>query len=163
MTSNSTETRPVRSAEVGTFVAMSWSRETPQGAIPYVLAFSLGDGENGPEGSSAAVEQLMHNCGLSVDEGLVDGSSRPSMPVRLLVVDGSVVLSMPQINAQIVPSDQWLAVVAERGYACLILTTRTWPGGELTDNDALAAFANDEETLKLSANVVLPARKLRDR
>jgi hypothetical protein len=153
----------VRSAEVGTFVAMSWSRETPQGAIPYVLAFSLGDGENGPEGSAAAVEQLMHNCGLSIDEGLVDGSSRPRMPVSLLVVDGSVVLSMPQINAQIVPSDQWLAAVAERGYACLILTARTWPGGELTDNDALAAFANDEETLKRSANVVLPARKLRAR
>ncbi|MFI9152610.1 DUF5949 family protein [Streptomyces sp. NPDC053367] len=163
MTSNSTQTQSVRSAEVGTFVAMSWSRETPQGAIPYVLAFSLGDGDNGPEGSAAAVEQLMRNCQLSTEEGLVDGSSRPSLPISLLVVDGSVVLTMPQINAQIVPSNKWLADVAERGYACLLLTTRTWPGGELTDNDALAAFANDEETLKLSAKVVLPARKLRDR
>jgi hypothetical protein len=142
---------------------MSWSRETPQGAIPYILAFSLGDGDNGPEGSAAAVEQLMQNCQLSTEEGLVDGSSRPSLPISLLVVDGSVVLTMPQINAQIVPSNQWLADVAERGYACLLLTTRTWPGGELTDSDALAAFANDEETLKLSAKVVLPARRLRDR
>ncbi|MEU1039857.1 DUF5949 family protein [Streptomyces sp. NPDC005551] len=163
MTSNSTETRPVRSAELGTLVAMSWSRDTPQGAVPYVLAFSLGDGENGPEGSSAAVEQLMHNAGLSMDEGLVDASARPSLPVGLLVVEGSAVLTMPQINAQIVPSAAWLAAIAERGCACLVLTTRPWPGGELDDNDALAAFANDEETLKSSATVVLPARKLRDR
>ncbi|MFF3350404.1 DUF5949 family protein [Streptomyces sp. NPDC002779] len=163
MTSNSTQTHPVRSAEVGTFVAMSWSRETPQGAIPYILAFSLGDGDGGPESSAAAVEQLIHNCQLTPDDGLIDGSLRPSMPISLLVVDGSVVLSMPQINAPIVPSNQWLADVAERGYACLLITTRTWPGGELNDTDALAAFANDEETLKLSAKVVLPARKLRDR
>ncbi|MER7576733.1 DUF5949 family protein [Streptomyces sp. NPDC126514] len=163
MTSNSTQTHPVRSAEVGTFVAMSWSRPTPQGAIPYILAFSLGDGTDGPQGSSAAVEQLMHNCQLSPDDGLIDGSSRPSMPVGLLVVDGSVVLSMPQINTPIVPSSQWLTDVAERGYACLLITTRTWPGGELTDTDKLAAFANDEETLKLSAKVLLPARSLRDR
>ncbi|MEV6963198.1 DUF5949 family protein [Streptomyces sp. NPDC051207] len=162
MTSNSTQTHPVRSAEVGSFVAMSWSRETPQGAIPYILVFSLGDGTSGPEGSATAVEQLIHNCQLSTDDGLIDGSLRPSMPISLLVVDGSVVLTMPQINTPIIPSNQWLTDVTERGYACLLITTRTWPGGELTDTDALAAFANHEETLKHSAKIVLPTRKLRD-
>ncbi|MFF3485639.1 DUF5949 family protein [Streptomyces sp. NPDC002701] len=163
MTSNSTEARPVRSAELGTLVAMSWSRETPQGNVPYILACSLGDGEQGPEGSSASVAQLLHNAGLSTEEGLVDASTRPALPISLLVVDGSIVLTMPQINAQIVPSAEWLKAVAERGCACLVLTTRPWPGGDLDDNEALAAFANDEETLKAAATVALPARKLRDR
>ncbi len=153
----------MRSAELGTLVAVSWSRETPQGSVPYILACSLGDGERGPDGSSASVAQLLHNCGLSTEEGLVDASARPALPISLLVVDGSIVLTMPQINAQLVPSGPWLDAVAERGCACLVITTRPWPGGDLDDNEALAAFANDEETLRAAAVVALPARSLRDR
>ena len=153
----------MRSAELGTLVAMSWSRRTPQGSVPYILACSLGDGERGPEGSSASVAQLLHNAGLSVEEGLVDASARPALPISLLVVEGSIVLTMPQVNAQIIPSAEWLDAVAERGCACLVLTTRPWPGGDLSDNETLAAFANDEETLRAAAAVALPARRLRDR
>ncbi len=153
----------MRSAELGTLVAMSWSRPTPQGHVPYILACSLGDGEQGPEGSSASVAQLVQNCGLSTEEGLVDASTRPALPISLLVVDSSIVLTMPQINAQIVPSAQWIESVAERGCACLVLTTRPWPGGDLDDKEAIAAFANDEETLAAAAVVALPARRLRDR
>ncbi|MFE1163781.1 DUF5949 family protein, partial [Streptomyces sp. NPDC058829] len=47
MTSISTDTRPLRTADLGTLVIMSWSRETPDGDVPFLLACSLGDGEAG--------------------------------------------------------------------------------------------------------------------
>lgn len=47
------------------------------------------------------------------------------------------------------------------GYACLIFATRPWPGGEPGDGEAVAAFANDADTLSSAAQVVLSVRSLR--
>ncbi|MEU6667609.1 DUF5949 family protein [Streptomyces sp. NPDC046727] len=162
MTSTSTETRP---AELGTLVVLAWSGEAPDGAdMPYLLAYSLGDTEGGPEGTAAAVEQLLVSNGLPVGGELVDGTGRPGLPVSLLVEAGQAVVRM---SGQVARSDvppPWLAAVRERGYAYLVFTTRAWPEGvpgKAVEPAALAAFAGAEETLTAAAHVVLPASGLR--
>lgn len=161
MTSISPDTRPLRTADLGTLVIMSWSRETPDGDVPFLLACSLGDGEGGPEATPVAVERLLRHSRLSVGDGVLDATRLPSLPIGLLVVPGAAALTMPGINAQFVPTPQWRTAVDERGYACLIFATRPWPGGEPGDAKAVAAFANHEDTLASAAQVVLPVRSLR--
>ncbi|MFJ6071192.1 DUF5949 family protein [Streptomyces sp. NPDC093065] len=162
MTSISADPRPLRTADLGTLVIMSWSRETPDGDVPFLLACSLGDGEGGPDATPAAVEGLLSRSGIAVGgDTVLDGTVLPDLPVGLLVVPGAAALTMPGVNAQFVPTPQWRAAVDERGYACLVFATRPWSGGEPGDAAAVAAFANHEDTLSTAAQVVLPVRSLR--
>ncbi|MEU6802303.1 DUF5949 family protein [Streptomyces neyagawaensis] len=164
MTSTSAETRPFRPAEIGTLVVMAWSGEAPDGDMPYLLAYTLGDGVNGPEGSSAAVADLLASLGLPVGDQVVDGAANPGLPVTLLVEAGQAVVTLPQLNAQCPTPPEWLAAVGERGYAYLVFATRPWPQaepGKPVEPEALAAFAGDSETLGSAAHVLLPARSLR--
>ncbi|MFJ8779808.1 DUF5949 family protein [Streptomyces sp. NPDC102476] len=164
MTTTSSESRPLRTADLGTLVIMAWSGEAPDGHdMPYLLACSLGDAPGGPEAATAAVERLLNDNGLPVGGDLVDGNARPSLPVSLLVVAGHAVVTMPGLNAKCPVRPPWLAAVAKRGYACLVFTTRPWPeaSGPSVTPDQLAAFAGSDETLKAAAHIVLPARSLR--
>ncbi|CAL9448903.1 hypothetical protein SUDANB96_02413 [Streptomyces sp. enrichment culture] len=160
-----TPTAPFRPADLGTLVVMTWSGEAPDGSdMPYLLAYSLGDGPDGPEATSAAVGRMLEVNGLPVGGELVDGSTKPSLPVSLLVEAGQAVLTMPPLNAQCPAPPEWLTAVGERGYAYLVFTTRPWPEaepGKPVEPEALAAFAGAEETLTAAAHVVLPARALR--
>ncbi|GGM92374.1 DUF5949 family protein [Streptomyces fuscichromogenes] len=165
MTSTPSETRPFRIADLGTLVVLAWSGEAPDGSdMPYLLAYSLGDAEGGPRATSAAIGTLLANNGLPVGGDVVDGTARPSLPVTLLVEAGQAVLNLAPLNAQCPAPEEWLAAVAERGYAYLVFTTRPWPEGEPgkpVTPEALKDFAGAEETLTAAAHVVLPARSLR--
>ncbi|MFF1549123.1 DUF5949 family protein [Streptomyces sp. NPDC058291] len=165
MTSTPSATRPFRVADLGTLVVMPWSGEAPDGHdMPYLLAYSLGDTADGPEGTAAAVARLLADNGMPVGGDVVDGTERPSLPFSLLVESGAAVLNLPGLNAQCLPPAEWLAAVGERGYAYLVLTARAWPEatpGRAVTPEALAAFAGAEETLAAAAHIVLPARRLR--
>jgi hypothetical protein len=150
--------------DMGTLVVMAWSGEAPGGDMPYLLAYTLGDGPDGPEAASAAVARMLNDNGLPVGGDLVDGASKPGLPVGLLVEAGQAVVTMPHLNAQCTPPPEWLAAVGERGFAYFVFTTRPWPEaqpGKPVDPEALAAFAGAEETLDAAAHVVLPVRSLR--
>jgi hypothetical protein len=163
VTSISAETQPVHTDDLGSLVVLSWRGTTPEGVdVPYLLACPLGDGANGPEATAEAIEQLLESAGLPVGEGLVDATQRPSMPVSLLVVPGSAVLTVQHLKSQFVPPETWLEAVAKLGYAYLIFATRSWPeGAEPGDVETLAAFTSDEDVLTSAVHVVLPARSLR--
>ena len=143
---------------------MAFSGEAPDGDMPYLLAYSLGDVEGGPEASASAIEQLLQTNGLPIGDTLLDGSRQPSLPLTLLVEAGQAVVTMPHLNAQCVVPPEWLAAVGERGYAYFLFATRAWPDaepGKPVEPESLAAFAGDEETLNSAAHVLLPARSLR--
>ncbi|MET8291463.1 DUF5949 family protein [Streptomyces sp. NPDC048448] len=164
MTSTSSETRPFRAADLGTLAVMAFSGEAPDGDMPYLLAYSLGDGEGGPGASTVAIEELLRNNGLPIGDTLLDGSRQPSLPLTLLVEAGQAVVTMPYLNAQCVVPPEWLAAVGERGYAYFLFATRAWPEaepGRPVAPESLTAFAGDEETLLSAAHVLLPARSLR--
>jgi len=164
MTSTLSETRPFPAADLGTLAVIAWSGEAPDGDMPYLLAYSLGDGAGGPEASTAAVEQLLRANGLSIGEGLVDGSGLPSLPIRMLVESGLAVVSMLHFSAQCGAPPEWLAAVGERRFAYFVFTTRPWPEaepGRPVEPEALTSFVGDDETLKNAAHVLLPVRNLR--
>ncbi|MDQ0581101.1 DUF5949 family protein [Streptomyces rishiriensis] len=165
MTSTPSATRPFRVADLGTLVVMPWSGEAPDGSdMPYLLAYSLGDTPEGPEGTALAVARLLTDNGMPIGGDVVDGTERPSLPFTLLVESGAAVLNMPSLNAQCLPPQEWLAAVEQRGYAYLVLTTRAWPQatpGRAVTPEELAAFAGAAETLTAAAHIVLPARRLR--
>ncbi|WP_371527435.1 DUF5949 family protein [Streptomyces sp. NBC_01283] len=166
MTSTSSETRTFRAADLGTLTVVAWSGEHPEDEkdMPFLLAYSLGDGEGGPEGSAEAIELLLQDTGLPIGGPIVESSRNPSLPVSLLVEAGQAVLNMPYLNAQCVVPPEWLAAVGERGHAYFMFTTRPWPeakpGVPLTD-EALAAFAGSEETMTRAAHCLLTAKRLR--
>ncbi|WP_406330117.1 DUF5949 family protein [Streptomyces sp. NBC_00203] len=163
MNSTSSATRPFRAADLGTLAVMAFSGEAPEGDMPYLLAYSLGDGEGGPEASTVAIEQLLRSNGLPVGDTLLDGSRQPNLPLTLLVEAGQAVVTMPYLNAQCVVPPEWLAAVGERGYAYFLFATRPWPEaepGKPVAPESLAAFAGDEEVLLSAAHVLLPARSL---
>ncbi|MFI8346564.1 DUF5949 family protein [Streptomyces sp. NPDC085596] len=160
----STTSEAFRAADLGTLVVLAWSGEAPDGMdMPYLLAYSLGDAEGGPRATSAAVTQLLEMNGLTIGT-VIDGATRPSLPVSLLVEAGQAVVRMPQLVAQADAPPEWLDAVARRGHAYLVFTTRAWPEGRpgvYVDPAALADFAGAEETLMTAAHVMLPARSLR--
>ncbi|MFE8946472.1 DUF5949 family protein [Streptomyces sp. NPDC007856] len=164
MTSTSSATLASGLADLGTIVVLAWSGEAPDGDMPYLLAYPLGDAEGGPEASSSAVRRLLESNGLPVGGDLVDGDGRPGLPVSLLVEAGQAVLRMKQLVAQADAPPEWLAAVGRRGHAYLVFTTRAWPEaepGKPVEAAALARFAGAEETLTAAAHVVLPATSLR--
>ncbi|WP_329011258.1 DUF5949 family protein [Streptomyces sp. NBC_01601] len=160
----STTSEAFRAADLGTLVVLAWSGEAPDGMdMPYLLAYSLGDAEGGPQATSAAVTQLLAMNGLSIGT-VVDGATRPSLPVSLLVEAGQAVVRLPQLVAQATAPPEWLDAVARRGHAHLVFTTRPWPEGRPgveVDPAALAAFAGADETLTAAVHLKLPARSLR--
>ncbi|MGX1669687.1 DUF5949 family protein [Streptomyces sp. NPDC055400] len=165
MTSTPTANRDFRAIDLGTLSVIAWSGQHPDeaGDIPFLLAYSLGDGAGGQEATTEAVRVLLENTGLPVGE-VVDATRKPSFPVSLLVVAGQAVVSMPYLNAQSIAPPEWLAAAAERGYAYFVFTTRPWatavPGSPVSEAD-LVSFAMDEATLTGAAHCLLPVRKLR--
>ncbi|MEU6761221.1 DUF5949 family protein [Streptomyces sp. NPDC046853] len=166
MTSTSSENRTFRAADLGTLTVVAWSGENPEDEqdMPFLLAYSLGDGEGGPEAATEAIELLLRNTGLPIGGPVVESSRNPSLPVTLLVEAGQAVLNMPYLNAKCVPPPEWLAAVAERGHAYFMFTTRPWPEakpGVPLDEEALAAFVGAEETMTNAAHCTLTAKSLR--
>ncbi|GGX64039.1 DUF5949 family protein [Streptomyces minutiscleroticus] len=164
MTSTPSETLPFEAADLGTLAVMPWSGEHPDGDMPFLLAYSLGDGAGGPDGARAAVERLLRDNGLPPGDEIVDGTGRPDLPVTLLVEDGRALVTMPYLNARCGVPPEWLAAAGERGYAYFLFTSRPWPQarpGEPVAPEDLAAFVGDDDTLTRAAHCLLPARGLR--
>ncbi|MFE1194924.1 DUF5949 family protein [Streptomyces olivaceoviridis] len=166
MTSVRSEITPFRAADLGTLALLAWMARNEEGAgrTPCLLACSLGDGPGGPEGASAAVARLLDDMRLPAGGDPIDGTTRPSLKVSMLVVAGQIVLQMPNVTTQVTPPAEWLEAVGKLGYTYFMFTTRVCPtigprrpvaGAEL------AAFAGAPETTNAAAHVYLPARSLR--
>ncbi|MEU6440330.1 MULTISPECIES: DUF5949 family protein [unclassified Streptomyces] len=167
MTSTDSAQRVFRPAELGTLVVVAWSGKHPDDDhdMPFLLAYPLGDGTAGHEGSTEAALALLADTKLPVGGTLLDGTQTSTLPLTLLVEAGSAALTMPpNLNAQCEVPPEWFAAAKQRGYAYFIFATRPWPqavpGREITE-EALAAFVGDTEMLTSSAHVLLPVRSLR--
>ncbi|WP_055703099.1 DUF5949 family protein [Streptomyces silaceus] len=166
MTSTSSEQRAFQASDLGTLAVLAWSGEHPedQKDMAFLLAYSLGDTEGGPEGTAEAMRALLQDAGLPIGGPVVDGARNPSLPVSLLVESDQAVVTMPHLNAQCAAPPEWLAAVQQRGHAYFMATTRAWPDGkpgEPVTEEILSQFAGDEETMLNAAHCLLPARSLR--
>jgi hypothetical protein len=157
---------PSLPSRLGTLVVIPWAGEHHEdGAdMPFLMAYSLGDGVAGPEGAQEAVLEAAAEIGLPVGGAILDVAVAQKPPVKVLVEGGQAVLTMPYLHVNCPVPAQWTAAARARGSVYVILASRPWPqgapGATLTE-EQLRAFAGDEEVLGTAAHCLVPVSTVR--
>jgi hypothetical protein len=166
MTSIKTGSRTPRYAPLlGTLSVIPWTGGPSEGErnAPFLLAYSLGDGREGPEAAEEAMRAVLGEVGLRPGGDLVDLSLTPSVPITLLVEAGRAVLTMPYLNAQCPVPPEWERDAREQGQVYFIVATRPWAEGapgRPVGEEQLRAFVGDEAVLSAAAHCLVPVRSL---
>ena len=151
---------------LGTLMVIPWAgAHDEDGAdMPFLMAYSLGDGVGGSEGTQRAVLEAAREIGLPVGGAVLDVARVQRPPVKVLVEAGKAVLSLPYLQATCPVPDQWTTAARARGSVYVILASRPWPaaapGAVLGESD-LRAFAGDPEVLGTAAHALVPIGTLR--
>jgi len=165
MTTANSAKSTIQRSQLGTLSVLAWTGDPEDGHdMPYLLAYSLGDGSDGAEACEAAVLAVIAEAGLKIGGRITDATGATSTPIKLLVQGGHAVLNMPYLSAQCPAPPEWLSATEERGHVHFMIASRPWaeavPGEPVTE-EALQAFLGDEATLTTSAHVLLPVSQLR--
>ncbi|MEV7088493.1 DUF5949 family protein [Streptomyces sp. NPDC093085] len=153
-------------ALLGTLSVIPWTSDPADGQrnAPFLLAYSLGDGREGPEAGAEAMRTVLSDIGLLPGGDLIDAAQAPHLPIKLLVEAGRAVLTMPYLNAQCPVPPEWERDAREFGQVYFLVATLPWaegvPGRPVAE-DQLRAFAGNEEMLTSAAHCLLPVRGLR--
>ena len=152
-------------SRLGTLVVIPWAGASEEDGedMSFLMAYSLGDGVDGPEGTQRAVLEAAEEIGLPVGGAILDVASAQRPPVKVLVEGGKAMVTMPYLRANCPVPDQWTAAARARRSVYLILASRPWPqavpGAVLTEAD-LRAFAGDPEVLGTAAHALVPVGSL---
>ncbi|MCX4680452.1 DUF5949 family protein [Streptomyces sp. BE308] len=165
MTSPQTATGTFTQAQLGTQILIGWSGGHPdqEHDVAFLLTYSLGDGQDGPEVGEAALRTALTRAGLQVGGGVQDATETPGLQVKLLVQAGQAVLTMPHLKAQYTVPAEWLAAAESQGQVYGMFATRPWPEavpGQPVSEEQLRAFAANEDVVRTSAHCLLPVRAL---
>ncbi|KJY47786.1 MULTISPECIES: DUF5949 family protein [unclassified Streptomyces] len=152
-------------SQLGTLSVLAWIGDPSEGHdIPYLLAYTLGDGPQGREAGEKAARGLLEEIGLPIGDVVMDGTRNPAaFPVQIMLVDNQVALTLPGLNATCTAPAEWVAAANESGQAYFLFATRAWPEavpGEPVAPETLQEFAGDEAVLTGSAHCVLAVRRL---
>ncbi|MFI5620792.1 DUF5949 family protein [Streptomyces sp. NPDC051567] len=150
---------------LGTLAVLAWIGDPSEGHdIPYLLAYTLGDGPQGREAGEEAARGLMKEIGLRIGDVVMDGTRNPAgFPVQILLEGDQIALTLPGMNARCTAPPEWVDAADESGQAYFLFATRAWPEavpGKPVDADALKEFAGAEAVLTDSAHCVLEVRRL---
>ncbi len=153
-------------SRLGTLVVIPWAGAHEDGEdMPFLMAYSLGDGADGPEAGRAAVLEAAEEIGLPVGGVVLDVSrAQKKVDVRVLVEAGKAVLTMPYLKVTCPVPDQWAVAARAREAVYVILASRPWPeaapGAKVTE-ETLRGFAADEDVLSTAAHFLVPVGSLR--
>jgi hypothetical protein len=132
--------------------------------MPFLMAYSLGDGVDGPEHGQEAVLEAAEEIGLPIGGAILDVSRARNVAVKLLVEGGKAVLTMPYLYANCPVPDRWTAAARTRDGVYVILASQPWPEaapGTVVTEEALRDFAADEEVLGSAAHFLVPVSRIR--
>lgn len=163
MTTPQAGTRGFKHSRFGTFMLIGWTGEHPEDGqdMPFLLAYSLGDGEDGPEGVGGEARLLLAETGLPYGGFVPD--TQPLKSMTLLVEGGQAVLTMPHVSTQYSVPPEWVQAARARGRVHFIFATRPWPKGtpgRAVTEDELREFVGDEEMLTSASHALLPVTGL---
>lgn len=166
MSQTNTASESSLQSRLGTLAVIPWAGEHPEdGAdIPFLMAYSLGDGVDGPEGTRAAVLAAAGEIGLPVGGAILDIARAPKVAVKVLVEGGKAVLSMPYLHVTCPVPEEWTAAARLRDAVYVIFASRPWPEaapGSVVTEEALRAFAADEGVLTSAAHCLVPVGTIR--
>lgn len=162
MTSTQAEIDP---SQLGTLSVIAWIGDPAGGHnLPYLLAYTLGDGPQGEEGSEAAARRLLEGLGLPIGDRVYEGVGNAKCPVQIVLVDGNqLTLTLPGLSAKCSAPDEWVAAAKDGGQAYFLFATRAWPQavpGRPVDEEMLKEFAGDEAVLTSSAHCIVSVGQL---
>ncbi|MFD7166946.1 DUF5949 family protein [Streptomyces violascens] len=165
MTSAISAVEPSRAVLLGSLVVIAWSGEHPDEGddVPFLMAYPLGDGTEGPEGAETAARALLDELGMPAGS-VLDKDRGAALPVTLIVQGGQAVLAMPSLTVQCPVPPEWLVAADRRGTVQFMFATRSWPDalpGIAVGDARLRAFAGDADTISTAGHCVLPVRRLR--
>ncbi|MFJ4961605.1 DUF5949 family protein [Streptomyces sp. NPDC088729] len=165
MTTPQTSAGTFTQAQLGTQILIGWSSEQPGAGhdTAYLLAYSLGDGQDGPVVGQSAMHAALERAGLQIGGALQDAAETPGIQAKLLVQAGQAVLTMPHLTAQYPAPAEWLAAAQSQGQVYGMFATRPWPEavpGQPVTEDQLRAFAANEDVVRTAAHCLLPVRSL---
>ncbi len=165
MTSPKAATAPYSPAQLGTQILIGWSGSNPGTGreTAFLLAYSLGDGADGPEAGESAARTALERSGLRVGGETLDASDLPSLPVKLLVQAGQAVVTLPHFTAQCTMPREWLDAARSEGRVHGMFATRPWPAavpGQPVSEELLRSFVTDPEVIRTSAHCLMPVRSL---
>ncbi|MFG1805249.1 DUF5949 family protein [Streptomyces sp. NPDC049040] len=165
MTQSNTASGTSLMSHLGTLVVIPWAggNENDGRDMAFLMAYTLGDGVAGPEGSEAAALTVAKEAGLPVGGVVLDVAQVPKTPVKVLVEDGRAVLTMPNLHVACPVPEQWVAAAHARGTVYVILASRPWPQavpGRAVTEAALQSFAADEAVLGTAAHCLVPVGTL---
>lgn len=160
MTSPQTSTHSYSPAQLGTQIVIGWSGEHPERGhdVAFLLTYSLGDGQDGPEAGEAAMRTALERAGLRVGGDVANTAEQPGIQVKLLVQAGQAVLTLPHFTAQYPAPPEWLAAARDQGQVYGMFATRPWPEalpGRPVTEDQLRAFAANPEIVATSAHCLM--------
>lgn len=160
-TTNTAPSHASLQSRLGTLVVIPWAGEhEADGAdMPFLMAYSLGDGTDGPGGTEAAVHAAAEEIGLPIGGAILDVAHMSRPPIKVLVEGGRAVLTMPYLHANCPVPDEWTAAARARGAVYVIWAARPWPQaapGSAVTEEQLRAFAADPEVLGSAAHALVP-------
>lgn len=166
MSQTSTAPDPTRQSQMGTLAVIPWAGEhfEDEQDIAFLLAYSLGDVEGGPEAAREAITAAIEEIGLPLGGTILDIARVPNAPIKLLVEGGQAVLSMPYLHAACPVPEQWVDAARERGMVYFMFATRPWPQatpGNAVSEEDLKSFVGDETMLAGSAHCFVPVGSLK--
>jgi hypothetical protein len=153
-------------SRLGTLAVIPWAGQHPEdGAdIPFLMAYSLGDGIEGSSGAESAVLAAAAEIGLPVGGMILDVAQVPQVDVKVLVEGGKAVLRMPYLHVSCPVPDEWTIAARLRKTVYVILASRPWPEavpGSVVTEEALRAFAGDHAVLTSAAHFLVPIGTIR--
>ncbi|MEU2237433.1 DUF5949 family protein [Streptomyces vietnamensis] len=165
MTTSNVVSSARSASPLGTLTVIPWSSEpsAESAGTPFLMAYSLGDGRDGPEAGQQAMRAALEAMNLSVGDRLFDLEKDAGINVSLIVEAGSAVLTLPFLKVQCPVPDEWQAAAREQGKVYFICSVRPWAEGvpgQPVDEERLKAFVSDEAMLADSAHVLLPVRRI---
>jgi uncharacterized protein DUF5949 len=161
MTQSNTASATSLMSRLGTLVVIPWAGEHQEdgGDMAFLMAYTLGDGVTGAEGSQSAALTVAQEAGLPVGGTVLDVAQVPQSPVKVLVESGKAVLTLPYLHVACPVPEPWVAAARERGTVYVIIASRPWPEavpGRPVTEAALQAFAADESMLRTAAHGLVP-------
>lgn len=151
-------------SQLGTLSVLAWIGDPSDGHdIPYLLAYTLGDGPKGREAGETAARGLLEEIGLPIGDVVMDGTRSPrTFAVQIVLEGNQIALTLPGLKATCTAPDEWVAAANESGQAYFLFATRAWPEavpGQPVTAEVLQAFAGDEAVLTGSAHCVLQVQR----
>ncbi|XIE79985.1 DUF5949 family protein [Streptomyces sp. SBR177] len=165
MTTSNVESRAHSAHSMGTLTAVSWTLGPTDDmpATPFLMVYSLGDGQHGPEAVEAELRSTLEDMGVPIGGVVVDAGQDRGIGAHLLVEAERAVLTLPFMNAQCMVSAEWQAAAYETGHVIVKIPVVPWPEaqpGVPVAKDRLKAFLTDDHVVRNSGLVAVPVSRI---